>query len=490
MHLLPDTSARSFAKTLVEVGCSADASRVSRWETGRIPAPVDVVAAYERALGLPPGGLVALTILTRKLADPDARAAMILETHNVSAARAEKALDAIVDGDPTGEDWLEFSSYVACHPEQLLLPVSLWRTMASRLVKELGLSLGTAYATRNEAAIVLSEHPRAGQALVHAVGEDVLHSDSLVVADPISLLRAIDARPAGDLVLKLLEQPPGATRAGAAWSAAAKVVRGHFDECQLARLEGIVVRWVRQEGLDAGGIYNRVTDLVAVLPADMRNRIAQSVGSASEPADGPDVSHHSWCETTAARLAAAVARPSGEDEEPMLERLVQEAIFHPHAERRFHAAFCVTLSPYSARVARGAAGVVEEALFGAGQDHVLVERVLVLMTFVVTEAQRELLHRVVDGPDPSFRATALIALAHLPPTRNDATELWPILETYAEADEETTRCALYCAGMTDDEVLERVERDGTAPTWVRRAARWWLHEGPAIREHTRDRPVA
>ncbi|MGH3332728.1 MAG: hypothetical protein ACRDPJ_15625, partial [Nocardioidaceae bacterium] len=152
MHLLPDTSARSFAKTLVEVGCSADASRVSRWETGRIPAPVDVVAAYERALGLPPGGLVALTILTRKLADPDARAAMILETHNVSAARAEKALDAIVDGDPTGEDWLEFSSYVACHPEQLLLPVSLWRTMASRLVKELGLSLGTAYATRNEAA--------------------------------------------------------------------------------------------------------------------------------------------------------------------------------------------------------------------------------------------------------------------------------------------------------------------------------------------------
>ena len=35
----PDTGARAFSAALVEAGVSADPSRLSRWETGRLAAP-------------------------------------------------------------------------------------------------------------------------------------------------------------------------------------------------------------------------------------------------------------------------------------------------------------------------------------------------------------------------------------------------------------------------------------------------------------------
>ena len=47
LALAPESNARSFAATLTMLGRSADASRVSRWETGRLSAPFDVIAAYE-----------------------------------------------------------------------------------------------------------------------------------------------------------------------------------------------------------------------------------------------------------------------------------------------------------------------------------------------------------------------------------------------------------------------------------------------------------
>lgn len=478
-HILPGSSTKHFARLLVREGCSADASRVSRWETGRIPAPLDVVAGYERVLDLGSGGLVALTIITRKLADPTASLATILETHRVSPARYERALDAIVDGRPSGEEWLEFASFVACHPERALLPVSLWLTVTTRLVHELALAVGTAYITRNEAALALGEHPRARQALVRSVGQYVTRSESLLAGDAIALLETIADRSAGDLVLDLLEEPPGATRSGAARSASVKLVRDQFDEAQLERLEGIVTRWVEEGALEPGEACTRTADLVAALPEDMSRRIGRTIQFAPRLAAVKEVVDPGRIPAAATRLSPVVARV----DDPMVVRLVEEALFHGHAERRFHASFCLTLSPFRGPVAAGAAEAIEGALFGSGDDAALVERLLVLMTFVATDAQRELLRRVAEGPQASLRPPALTALAHLPfPAQGRPPALRGMMYGLGRGEDSTVRSALYCAGMTGDPALDDVAGDDAAPPWVRRTADWWSREGPAIHE--------
>ncbi|MGZ4495581.1 MAG: hypothetical protein ACXVWU_12830, partial [Nocardioides sp.] len=70
---LPGSNARHFAELLNGRGVSADASRVSRWETGMFPAPIEVVEAYEDLLDLPAGGILGATTFQRRLASGDRR---------------------------------------------------------------------------------------------------------------------------------------------------------------------------------------------------------------------------------------------------------------------------------------------------------------------------------------------------------------------------------------------------------------------------------
>lgn len=484
----PDTGARAFSAALVEAGVSADPSRLSRWETGRLAAPLDVVAAYETALGLTRSGLVAFCISARKLARPDASAIAAVETHRVSADRFEQVLEEVVDGEPTGADWLDFGSYVATHTDHVILPTSLWRTVATRLLRELGLSVGPAYATRSEAALLLARHARARPALTHSIGQYVTTPDSLLVADPIALLQSMDTPQAGDLTLLLLEQPPGQIRYGAAWVAAAKVRRKQFDETQMHRLEAIVVRMVREDGLADGGLFNRVADLVAVLPDDTQDRIRQATHTAArvDPlmAAASDVATKTWPRSLVVKVCSGVARPSGEPDDPLLERLVEEALFHRIAERRFHASLSLALSPYGPRIAAGCARLVARALDGEPVDPQLVEKTLVLLTFIGTEAERDLLCRVAEGDADTLRTAAYVCVAHLPPAPGESRRpaVVPLLRAASPANEAVVRAALYCAGMTADPVLHQVRDDADMPEWVRRAASWWLREGPACHE--------
>jgi hypothetical protein len=180
-----------------------------------------------------------------------------------------------------------------------------------------------------------------------------------------------------------------------------------------------------------------------------------------------------------ARTARDVARPDGEREEPMLERLVEEALAHRVAERRFQAALSIALSPYRTRVARGAARLL---LDGVAGDPSLGDRVLVLLTVVATEEQRDLMRSLAEDPSSPHHVGALVALAHIPPSGVPApVDLWPF-RSPQDAEQETLRAAVYCAGMTGDPVLKQLQVDESQPEWVRIAAGWWLREGPAIHE--------
>lgn len=163
----------------------------------------------------------------------------------------------------------------------------------------------------------------------------------------------------------------------------------------------------------------------------------------------------------------------------MLERLVEEVLSHKVAERRFQAALSIALSPYRARVARGAARHLVEGVPG---DPVLAERVVVLLTAVATEAEWETMRSFAEDPSSPHHLGALVALAHIPRSGvRTPVDLWP-LRSPGEVPPETLRSAVYYAGMTADPALERLKDDPTQEEWVRTAARWWLREGPAIHE--------
>jgi hypothetical protein len=486
LHRAPVMSARAFAATLAGLGLSVDATRLSRWETGRLPAPLDVVAGYERALDLPSGGLVALAIITRKLADPGAPLPSIVASHRVAVADAQAAVDAIVDGRPTGEQWLRFANHVVCSPAPVLLPASTWQSLAHRLVRELVLSVGTAYATRNEAATVLAEHPRAAEAMVRAVAAYVLDGDAPVVADAVALLRVLETDASGELALTLLDQSSPATRAAAVWCVATKVLRGHFTPAQVDRLEDVVARRLAVDPEDREGTYHAVADLLDVLPAATLERIRERIGTAAPTGQPPrpdDESTGSLARNRA--LAARVARTGGEQPDPMLDRLVEEALFHPDPERRFHTSFCLALSPYADQVARGTGRMLEHALFEGPQDRDLASRLLLLLTFVPTPRERGLLHRVARESDPTLSARSLNALGHLPAGQGADEEVLRHVLGDGANDEVRVRAALYAAGMTGTRALVAVDGSSSPPEWVRSGARWWRREGPAIREPAR-----
>jgi hypothetical protein len=485
LHLAPDSNARSFAATLVGLGRSADASRVSRWETGRVPAPFDVIAAYEEALGLPRGSLVALTMIVRTLSRPEGDLQQVLDPRHVSEARYQAALDVATDGSPRGGDWLDIASFVATHPSQSILPTSVWRDLLGRLVHELALSVGAAYATRNQAALLLSLHDAARRAILSAVGEHVIGNESLVVADAIALLQQMDDPRAGDLVIRLLAHPTPAVRNGAIVATAAKLSRGHFQGEQLGALERTVVGLARSEGLETGGLFARVADVVALLPGEAAERVRRAAPHALATPPPPPLPRAAHSRSRVARIAREVARPEGQPEEPMLERLVEEALTHGLPGRRFQAGLSIALSPYCARVARGAARLLERA--GDG-DETLAERSVALLTLVATDAQHALLRSLAEDPASPHHTGALFALAHIPPSGvpAPAMDLWA-LRSPGEADEASVRGAIYYAGMVGDPVLAQVQDEERQPEWVRVAARWWLREGPAIHEPS---PVA
>lgn len=479
LHLAPESNARSFASTLNGLGRSADASRVSRWETGRLPVPFDVIAAYEEALALPHGALVALAMVTRTLAHPRGDLAQVLDPRHVNVSRFQAALDVAVDGEPAGGDWLDIASFVATHPHQTILPSSVWRDLVRRLLHQLPFSVGAAYATRSQAGLLLSLHDLARRSLVTSIGEQVTGNRPVVVADAIALLQQIEDPRAGDLVIRLLEHPDAATRDGAIFATSAKLSRGHFDEGQLGTLERTVVGLSRRHGLDTGGPFGRISDVVEVLPPEVADRVRRAAphAAARRPSGPAPLSHP---RSLIAQLARVVARPEGQPEEPMLERLVEEALDHKVAERRFQAGLSIALSPYRARVARGAAALLRQRAEG---DPVLEERAMVLLTLVATSSEREQIRALAEDPSSPVRAGALITLAHIPPSEVPAGVDLSALTSPGQTDARTVRASVYFAGMTGDPVLKMVQDDQRHPEWVRLAAEWWWREGPAIHEH-------
>lgn len=473
-----------FVEVLKAQGVAADAARVSRWESGAQRVPDRVVQAYERALGLAPSYLNAAAHGLRRSLEPDS---VDLETVTGPADQLHEDLDPLFErvdeGDGRGADWIALTDYLAMHPQVYLRPRS-WVQLTESLIGQMGRAVGAAYVCRFEALRTLVRHAGAQRHVVKAIGAFVTDPAAQVVMHPLTLLQEVRHPRAAELTVRMLTAGTGMLQQGAAWTTAAKLARGHFADDDLTRLEGMLVMLLGAQSRSLSDAD--LLDIVARLPETATRRLRHAVR------DTGLIHRIETMRRTGEVLPEAVTRPvalqvarEAQDETPtpyaidpdlMLQRLVREALFHGHQERRHQASVLLNVSPYRPALADALARVVD------GGEREPAHRAAMLLRYLATERQRpDLLRWATATGRRRVRSAAIISLGRLPEGLRPEDEK-AVLEVLADGGRSTQHACLYALGMSGAPSLGTL--CASANQMHAQAAQWWTRTGPALHEET------
>lgn len=451
---------------LSEAGVEVSVPGLSRLERtgGRNGAVLDV---YEQVLGLAPGrlrGPVDLVSRTLSYAPADENPGMLGAT---TLADFDAVVGA-VHGQPEGGDWLRLARL---HEPvtSFGLPSTAMRPLVRRLADELGRSVGPAFVARWEALARLRTGPyghlveEVARAAV-ADPEHPVHFDVSVVAEhptPQALVWAgtllsdesfLAARGGGLAIERMAEL---GTVPADAWAA-------------------LVPSFVAGVERSAGEPHRRsvVAAALHASPEPVRAAVQRSV---PEPLPRPQVPD-SWQPTRrsahfgyAERLAVGMCDRLRVPEQPMLSRLLFEAVFDFRSTRATNASYLLIASPF--------AGELRTALAEA----------------------------VLSGPDETVRTGALRAALNTP-LPWDGLDVGPWLErgsgmlagvAIVIAGQGGVRLperllddclrnpilrdrAVYGAGMAAHPVIGRWATSDEVEPRVRKASAWWLERGGRV----------
>lgn len=475
---------RSFLDALATAGCTASRSLVSRWESGGIPVSYEALVGYERALGLVAGELTSLVgYLRATLTGISAKAARppLDPAAEEFSTRLDELLDLVEDGHPRACDWQDLGWHLAAAP-LVHLRAQTWETLAHRLVHALPRAVSVAYRQLSTAAIAIADVPRARDPLTTAVAEYVTTPGAQVLADVVGLLDWLPTRKAAQLLLDLVEQAPtDGVFSLAVVGAAQKVLRGDLTDAERARLEMLVLQLWRR---DPASACARLTELVATLPQGLRETLTHAASQAGrdgleyavETAEdaGPLVTQSLPHVLAEAARGRAPQLPSYE-QDPMLTRLVREALFHRDSERRHLAALLLSASPFR----DGLADEVLTLLGSADCPTQVRTRAAMLARYLVTEGHRLRALRFLDDPDAEVGTSLAQAIGHLTFTAlSDQVVRASLREEWSPRE----RAKMYALGMSGSPALATIARSARAPGWQRTAAAWWIDHGAAVRE--------
>lgn len=455
---------QDFLPELARLGVRADNSRVSRWESGTGAISRDVVAAYEQVLDLPRQSLAAPIRLL------DRRACETPEAADADPATLDRYVEAVLTGETAeGHRWADLASELAQHPS-IYLRSTLWRELGTRLVTELSRSVGVAYTTRLAALHRLIAHPMAHNDVLAAVGQYVTDPYAVRVGDVIAALSLAPSSGARFLALGLLSSGHAELQAGAARAIAAMQATQSWSPSLDAELERSTLALLANETTPTGN-----ADLLTYLTADARERVMAELG---ENHHHRFVIEHATLTSpaTASLIAANVASRAqasldlAANPDPMLERLVREALFHAHAERRHRAEVMLMASPFSAGVAAAVAGLLN------ADDPLIAHRAAVLLRYCVTPAETDDILAAPRNRPPVVEGAALSALGHVQ-SLEEAHVDHLLGRSTAWPDDARTDAALYVLGMHG--LTDKIS--GTpVPDHVASACQWWRRIGSRI----------
>ena len=475
-----------FVIALNEIGVAADQARVSRWESGVHRVPDRIIVAYEQVLGLTPGKIAAPVNGVRRALEPTSPGnEVVLTTPETLHDELDELFEAAY-GKGHGSDWLALTNYLAIHPNIYLRPES-WLELAQRLVAEMARSTGTGFTRRFEALRTLVRHPGAQRHAVRAIGAFVTDPDAQSVVYPLTLLQEVNHPKAQELVMRLLATSSGMLQEGAAWVVATKLARGHFDAEALKRLEALSVLMIAAGPRETRDVD--IFDVAARLPEDAQGRILSAVREGSSLVRLERLLHtgEAIAKKTAREVAVDAAAeiqrltppPYQIEPDMMLQRLVREALFHGHQERRHQACLLLTVSPYRAAVAE----VMQD--YANHSEPEVARPAVALLRYLGTEAQRVDLRSWARGEtEADVRDFALVALGRLPGGLTPECDKVVVDALVNCPEAHVQRAAMYALGMCGGPQLEHVAAHGTDEQ--KRAAAWWKRVGPAIHESTHD----
>lgn len=456
-------SRRHFVVALNDRGVVCDEPRVSRWESGGSTATIGVIRAYEDVLGLTPYSLVAVAAMT-----DDGVAGSRVAT---SVAPMDVLLDATLDGAPTGADWLELVGQLAAHPS-LYMRADTWTAISEKLVSELCRSTGAGYTTRRYALRSLVTHPAASPHVVRAIEGYVADPCAQRSSDVIALLQHLPAEAATSHLLALLEDERPSVQRGAARAVAALLARGSLAADAALTLEHTV-----RERLAADPMALHLADVARQLPCGAADRIRAALGD--DPLLGPVVTHSELLPADTSELVsagvalAAQSKMTLQEPDPMLARLVREALFHSNGERRSQASSLLLASPYRAGLSRACASYLD------GADADVSGRLARLLRYCIDRPEFPLaLGAAIQGNSPAVRHNALRAIGHVPVELTAAQAMLLVNGAAPWDDAMVVDGTLYALGMHGHADLA-----GRAVPGLQRVSdlsAWWLRHGGRV----------
>jgi transcriptional regulator with XRE-family HTH domain len=461
-------SLREMSSSLKTHDVTLSATSLSRIESEglRSAAALD---GYAAVLGLPAGTLRApVDVLCRSFSYAPSAAP---EPGMHSLERFSQSFEAIAAERPSGGAWLAFARHHSSQ-EGFGLPTRLMEPHVRRLADEMCRSVGmVTFLTRYEALARL-RCSAYGDLVGSVLQEMALEPDHPVV---FNLMSVLSERPTADLLHwagTLLGHESLLVAQGASYALQSMlVVRGLSVE----DWESLVPQFTRA-WLDDGSDAARravLTDLCAALPPVVQSRIRSTCRVEAEPPPGPQVwsrgrrnAHYGFARS----IAGAACARLGHHEEPLLERLLFEAMFDPRGVRMSTSTSFTAASPFAGALAQL---LIERR--GDAPDE--ASRSAALRVATSCHAGEEL-----PAADPLLRSRSASELEAgvLIVGRSGRSLPQDALEHGLSGAETTVRRTLHALGMVEDPRLADIASDRGLPEPTRRAARWWTEHGGRI----------
>lgn len=459
-------SLRDMAAALGEHGVRLSAATLSRMETeGQQPGAV--MDGYGKVLGLPRGQLRTVGTMmfhTFPYGPPPAHESVPRDLESFSRVCA-----AVEAEGPTAGDWLEFARYHASDVGYGL-PLSSMEPLASRLIGEAGRGIREGRMIRHDALVTLLRSPY-HDLVSDMVREALADARQQIIFDLASIISDAPTLVTLHWLGRLLSGPTRFHVQGAS-AALQNMVVGNKLSLEAWRE---LVPYLERARKCVNGEAERTAALTALCSA-LPPAVQADLSTIGHKPTTPRTTV-AWSRSTsnphfafALRIAQTVTDRLGQPDEPLLARLLFEALFEPRLVRRSMGYWLVAFSAF-------------------GDETLLA-----------------ILHLLEAAPDPETRSAALrvAAVCH---RGQPLTGLEALLELPGDPDffevlhlvgrsgaelpeaslrrglagtESIRRQTLYCLGMAGDPRLADLAEDATLPDDVREGARWWLAAGSRL----------
>lgn len=460
-------SLRQMAAAMADHGATASAATLSRIESEGVRSVV-ALEGYAAVLGLPEGALRApVDVVCRSFSyGPPTRVPAVEPT----LERFSRACRAVEADQPTGSQWLEFSRQ---HGDDTSfgLPAHIMAPYMHRLALELCRSVGLARWMRYEALLWL-RFCAYDDLVAEVVAEVLLDPDVHVGEDLVS---AVAERPTAAVVRwtgELLRHPSVHLVRSASFAIQSMLVTGGgLELSDWDSLPAAFDRAWQTAGQDPPRL-EALTTLRAALPPPLQPRLPHGYRPLPHHTD-PTVwtrdrrnTHYGF----AASVAHTVTSDRGLPDDPMLARLVFEALYDPRGVRKTSSTLLLAASPYSRDLVRVL--LARRHSGPGGRTHAAAARVA---AFCHVDEELPDVRSLLAAEDPEEFQHALRIFG-------DAGKMLPAraLERGLAGDETLVRHTLVAMGRAGDPRLAEIVADDARPATVRGAAGWWLRHGPRI----------